>query len=517
MLTNWLAILYAPLLPFLKNINIRREGARRYNPGDILLPEGYTAELVAGGLNAPTHCTFDNQGNCYVSETGHKIHTPARIIKINLQTGRKEIFHEMTADEWNKTGALTGACWHDDSLYFTNTDTLARIKPDGQVEALVSGLPGLGDHQTNYPLVGPDGKIYFGQGCVTNCGVVGSDNFAYEWLAKYPQVCDVPAQEIVLTGHNYSDRDVLDDVTHKVTTGAFVPFGTPTTSGQVIAGNVKCSGAILRCNPDGSDLEVVAWGLRNSYGLAFHPNGRLYATEHGMDERGHRFILDDPDDLYAIEEGEWYGWPDFASGIRLDDPHWGEGGRGREPVMAQHPNPSPPKPVVSFETHCAANGVDICRDPQFGFEGEAFVACFGDLAPLTTLTRAFTPAGFKVVRVDLVGGQVYDFAVNRIAGPASKLPHAGFERPAHCQFGPDGTLYVVDFGIIKLALEKGGIREQAGSGALWRIRRTGPAAGQLPASPKIVPLYLLQYLAIAAGLVAAWWAVRRAWRFLTRG
>lgn len=59
------------------------------------------------------------------------------------------------------------------------------------------------------------------------------------------------------------------------------------------------------------------------------------------------------------------------------------------------------------------------------------------------------------MRVDRNLRRVVDFAVNRIEGPASKLPHAGFERPAHCQFGPDpdeGTaLYVVDWGEIELA------------------------------------------------------------------
>ena len=97
-----------------------------------------------------------------------------------------------------------------------------------------------------------------------------------------------------------------------------------------------------------------------------------------------------------IQQGEWYGWPDFASGIRLNDPYWGEGGHGHEPVLAEFPNPNPPKPWPSFQTHSAANGFDFCNDPQFGFEGDAFVACFGDLAPITTITKAITPAGFKV-------------------------------------------------------------------------------------------------------------------------
>jgi glucose/arabinose dehydrogenase len=58
-----------------------------------------------------------------------------------------------------------------------NTDTLSRIGPDGRSEDIVSGLPGRGDHQANHPVVGPDGKLYFGVGSVTNAGVVGPDNF----------------------------------------------------------------------------------------------------------------------------------------------------------------------------------------------------------------------------------------------------------------------------------------------------------------------------------------------------
>ncbi|MGE5224504.1 MAG: PQQ-dependent sugar dehydrogenase, partial [Omnitrophica WOR_2 bacterium] len=407
-LPDYLAYLYQPILPYLKKIKINREGERHPNPKDILLPEGYVAEVVATGLSAPDHCTFDDQGNCYVAESGHKIDSPPRIIKVNVENGQKEVFYEVPPGRWIKSGALTGVCWQGGYLYYTNTDTLARIGPDGQSEDVVTGLPGRGDHQTNHPVIGPDGKIYLGQGCATNCGVVGADNFAFEWLLKFPEFCDVPAEDIELAGRNYEYQNVLGNITEKVQTGAYVPFGTVTEPGQVIKGNVKCSGSVLRCNPDGSELEVVAWGLRNPYGLAFHPDGRLFATEHGMDERGRRYVVDDPDDFYEIKQGAWYGWPDFASGIRLDDPSWGPGGQGREPVLAKHPNPDPPKPLASFRTHEAANGFDICRDPQFGFEGDAFIAEFGDLAPVTTISRATVPAGFKVIRLDLETGSVFD-------------------------------------------------------------------------------------------------------------
>jgi glucose/arabinose dehydrogenase len=178
-------------------------------------------------------------------------------------------------------------------------------------------------------------------------------------------------------------------------------------------------------------------------------------------------------------------------------------------VLAEFPEAQPPLPAVSFAPHAAANGFAFSPGGPFGFEGQAFVALFGDLAPITT-PRLTTPVGFKVVRVDLERRAIADFAVNRIQGPASKLPHDGFERPAHCTFGPDGSLYVTDFGEIDIAPEKAGIRIQAGSGSLWRIRREHDVpAGLEPPAPVVVPFYLAQYLAWAGLAVGAAWLVRR--------
>ena len=510
---GWLAQLLKPVVPALQRIRYQRHGPRGHQPRDILLPRGYAADVVATGLNAPVSCCFDDAGNCYVVEGGHKVAGPPRILRVDTVTGRWQPFFTWPADRWSTTGAVTGATWHEGWLYVSNTDTVSRISRDGRIEDIVTGLPGRGDHQVNKPRIGPDGKVYVAVGCATNSGVVGPDNAAYEWLAQHPDVHDVPARDVTLAGHNFESHDVLGDQRQTVRTGAFVPYGTETQPGQVIPGQVK-SNALLRCNPDGSDLEVVAWGLRNPYGIDFDGDGRLFVTEHGMDDRN-RHVVADFDDFYEIIDGAWYGWPDFASGIRLDDPRWDPAGRGREPLLAEHPDPDPPKPFVTFAPHTAANGFAFARDSAFGFEGDAFVALFGDLAPLTT-PRLPAPVGFKVVRVDMHAREVVDFAVNRIEGPASKLPHEGFERPSDCVFGPDGALYVVDWGEIDIAPEAGGIRMQAGSGTLWRIRRTGEPAGDRPPRPMTLPFYVLQTavwvlapLALAAGLVAA---IRRARR-----
>jgi glucose/arabinose dehydrogenase len=509
-----LAQLAKPLRPIFGAVRYQRHGRRTHRPSDILLPAGYRAEVVASELNSPVSCCFDDAGACYVVEGGHKIEAVPRILKIDPRTGRQEVFFSWPEERWIKTGAVTGAAWRDGYLYVTNTDTVSRIGPDGRIEDIVTGLPGRGDHQVNQPAFGPDGRLYFAVGSVTNTAVVGPDNAGYEWLPKYPEVHDVPAQDVVLAGRNFDSHDVLGDQRNVVSTGAFVPYGTSTQPGQVIPGSVK-SNALLRCDPDGANLEVVCWGLRNPHGIDWDAQGRLFVTEHGLDDRS-RHVIGDFDDFYEIVEGAWYGFPDFASGLRLDDERWGPGGQGREPVLAEHPDPDPPKPFVTFEPHAAANGFSFSRDERFGFVGDAFVALFGDLAPVTT-PRLGHPVGFKVARVDMERREVVDFAVNRIEGPASKLPHQGFERPSDCKFGPDGALYVVDLGEIEIAPEVGGVRIQAGSGTLWRIVRTDEAAGELPPTPSRFPFYVLQWTAwlgipVALGAVAVAALVRRARR-----
>src|SRR5919112_5435892 len=130
MIPDWLSYLYQPILPMLKKIKIHREGPRGYNPKDILLPEGYVAEVVATGFNAPVHCCFDDEGYCYVVESGHKIDEIPRILKVDSQTGTWEPFFTFSEDRWRNVGAVTGACWHQGYLYVMNTDTLLRIGSD---------------------------------------------------------------------------------------------------------------------------------------------------------------------------------------------------------------------------------------------------------------------------------------------------------------------------------------------------------------------------------------------------
>src|SRR5215203_6431476 len=64
---------------------------------------------------------------------------------------------------------------------------------------------------------------------------------------------------------------------------------------------------ISRANPDGSDLEIFATGMRNPVGLAFQPEtDLLWATVNERDNQGNEIP---PDLVTIVEEGANYGWP----------------------------------------------------------------------------------------------------------------------------------------------------------------------------------------------------------------
>lgn len=137
-----------------------RRGVRtEFNPQDIHVPEGYTVEVVATGFNDPVHCCFNDQGYCYVAESGHKITHMPRMLKVDVMTGAWETFFELPQERWHMPGALTGTLWHQGQFYFMNTGTatsplgaLSCVRADGSIEDLVTGLPWC-DHDPNYIVV----------------------------------------------------------------------------------------------------------------------------------------------------------------------------------------------------------------------------------------------------------------------------------------------------------------------------------------------------------------------------
>jgi mono/diheme cytochrome c family protein len=457
--------------------------AREVMAGDVALPAGYRIEPVVVGLNFPSAVVLDDQDRTYVVECGYsygEAFAKPRILRIDSNGGRTVIASS------NDKGAWTGATFHDGAFYVSESremldSRILRVTLDGKITPIVGGLPPIVDHHTNGPVV-RDGYLYFAQGVVTNSGVVGEDNHKIGWLERHPQVHDIPGEDIVLAGRNFKSKNPLttDDDGDEVETGAYAPFGMKTREGQVIRGRVPCTGAVMRVPLAGGNVELVAWGLRNPFGLAFSPDGRLFATENGYDTRGSRPVFGAPDNLWEIRPGTWYGWPDFVSGMPVE---WERFKRPGYPqpsfVLAKHPG-KPPEPAARLACHASVCGIDFSRSERFGFAGEAFIAQFGDMAPSTA--KVLDPVGFSVVRVNPKTGAVHDFIVNRSTkrGPASKLGTRGIERPIDVQFDREGTtLYVLDFGV--MTMSRTAAEPQKQTGVLWRVTRA--PAGVATGSP----------------------------------
>ncbi|HLU70752.1 MAG TPA: hypothetical protein VKZ82_01115 [Nonomuraea sp.] len=408
--------------------------------------------LLCDGLRFPTGVAADDAGRLYVAESGLPFAgSPPGGRVWRLDGGTRTL---LAAD---LAAPVTGLSWHDGRLYVSEggRGRILAIEPDGTRTTLVDGLPGPGNYHTNTPIVGPDRKLYFGQGAMSNLGVIGLDAYELGWLRRLPHAHDVPGLDIVLAGADAVTPDPLSDVPGaRARTGAFVPFGTPTEAGQRISAAVPCTAAVMRCDLDGGGLEVVAWGLRNAFGLGFLPDGRLLALDQGADDRGSRPIGNAPDLLFEVRPGRWYGWPDFVGGEPVTSPRF-RPERGPQPtfVLARHDElPPPERPLLAFEPHVAATKFAVAPS------GTLVVALFGDEAPMC-LPAGGPPVGRHLLEVD-----PYDWTARRLD---LGVP---LHRPIDVAF-VDGDLYVLDFGHFEMSDE--GVQATAGTGRLWRFGGNG--------------------------------------------
>lgn len=351
--------------------------------------------------------------------------------------------------------------------------------------------------------MGPDGRMYLCSGPAANAAVMGIDNDPF--FMQSPDVHTTPCQDIVLTGRNYMTPDFRrDDPSDSVATGAYVPFGTETKPGQTIEGTTKCGGAILVFDPESDNLEdtleVYAWGFRNVIGLVWDKDETMYAAFNGYDIRGSRPVQDEHDATCRVEEGAWYGWPDFSAAFEpMTDSKFGVPGSLQPPVVIDGKPESTAAPgfLIDHEAsrlevadtsliaglhdwNSSPSMLDVAPDSWAEFAGHLLIAEWGDLSPPTNPLRD-KHTGFRVVRVDPESGGVTLFVQNAKPGPASEqmAMDEGMERPFNVRFGPDGTMFVLDYGVARInpASEGTPYEFPPETGVIWRVTRTDDAAG----------------------------------------
>lgn len=420
-------------------------------------------ELVAEGLSFPTSLTFDQAGVPYVAESGLPFGGAppgGRILRISPHEQQGKSSPSIIAEKLRPP--VNGLTFHNGSLYISeggHPGRISRLDLNGQHTTILDNLPGPGNYHTNMVAFGPDGKMYFSQGAMTNSGIVGLDAYELGWLRRLPHAHDLPGYDITLTGINIETANPLSEQkAARTRTGAFAPFGTITQAGQRIPAQLPCTAAVMRCNPDGTNLELVAWGLRNAYGLGFLPDGRFLAVDQGADDRGSRPVGNAPDMLFEVHQGAWYGWPDFIGDNPITAAQY-EPVRGPAPtsVLANHSElPPPERPLLHFPPHTAAVKFDIVPTSIPHWAGHLCVALFGDEVPMTAPSGP--RVGRSVARINSTDWSLHPL----VTGPLA--------RPIDVRFNPiDGSLYILDFGQFEMHSE-GGVVAQAQSGKLWRIQ-----------------------------------------------
>lgn len=427
---------------------------RKIDPNDIKVPNGYGVEVFAKELETPISMVFTDCGDVLLADSG-------------VTSGSGKVLRlcgdsfEVVAEGFNPP--LTGINYLDGNIYVSHRGFITLVKPDGTKKDILSGLPSFGDHHNNQVGFGSDGKMYFGQGTATNSGVVGTDN---SWIDKYPFFHDYPGSDIILEGQNFITKNIQTAYENDYAcTGAYSPFGIPRDEGDLEKGIIRANGSILRCNLDGSELELVAWGLRNPFRLKFDEYNRLFSTNHGADVRGSRPIDNSPDEFRLIEHGLWYGWPDYTGGYPVTLPIFKPENEAQPNFLISNHPMIPPKPFVNFTPHAAIMGFDFDYN-GFGPYGDAYIAEYGSEAPETTGGKPLPGVGHRVSKINMRTSEVDIFAINKSGFAASYTDEGGFERPIDVIFGPDNDMYVLDFAVTAED-ESDGFYPK--SGVIWKI------------------------------------------------
>ena len=250
-----------------------------------------------------------------------------------------------------------------------------------------------------------------------------------------------PAQHLVDLPANgsHSTRDIqfsLDGRKMFVSVGSGSNVDDPdTTPGE------RNRADVLEFNPDGSEMHVYAYGIRNCVGLAVNSKtGELWCSVNERDGLGDNLV---PDYITHVQEGGFYGWPWWYMGRHQDPRHNGTHPELKDKVIT---------PDVILNPHNASLGVAFYDGKQFPaeYEGDIFASEHG------SWNRAVR-VGYELIRVPLhqsghASGEYQDF----MTGFVIDNEHV-WGRPVAVAVAPDGSLLVTD----------------DGSNSIWRISYSG--------------------------------------------
>jgi quinoprotein glucose dehydrogenase len=245
----------------------------------LVLPEGFHAELFASEpfLANPVAFTVDEQGRFYVAET-FRLHEGVTDIR-GKDDWLDEDLASVTVDD--RLAMMKRHLEDGIASYGVHHDRLKRIEDtdhDGRADRSTVFADGF-----NGPLEG------LGAGVVARNGEVWYTALPDLWLlrdtdndgqAEYRRSLHTGfGVRIGFLGHDLHGICFGPDGRLYFSIG---DRGARVETPEGIVGRTDC-GAVYRCNPDGSELEVFAFGLRNPQELAFDQYGNLFTGDNNSD------------------------------------------------------------------------------------------------------------------------------------------------------------------------------------------------------------------------------------------
>jgi glucose/arabinose dehydrogenase len=201
----------------------------------------------------------------------------------------------------------------------------------------------------------------------------------------------------------------------------YIPVGAPC---NVCEKSDERYSTIMRMNPEGSNLESFAHGVRNTVGFDWHPvTKELWFTDNGRDWLG-----DDrpPDELnHGPRKEMHFGFP-YCHGGTIPDPDYGSERSCKEFAP----------PAMQLGPHVAALGMRFYSGTMFPpeYQNQIFIAEHGSW-------NRTVPIGYRITLVRLNGNQAVKYEV--FAEGWLKNGRA-WGRPVDVLVMPDGSLLVSD-------------------------------------------------------------------------
>ena len=203
----------------------------------------------------------------------------------------------------------------------------------------------------------------------------------------------------------------------------YVPVGAPCN----ICESEDIFNTITRINPDGSDMEIVHRGIRNTVGFTWHPETQdLWFTDNGRDMLG-----DDTPGCElnkATEDGQHFGYPYCHQGD-LADPEFGSK-RSCDEFIA---------PAQVLGPHVAPLGCEFVTTSSFPsqFTGRILMAEHGSW-------NRSKKIGYRITMVELDGNHNATSYEVFADGWLDESSDEVWGRPVDLEFLPDGSMLVSD-------------------------------------------------------------------------